>query len=287
MFTGKLLLEYNKDYDLLKFNDIKDVKKNLKNEIILYTNEINKINKNGWSQTRNILISNSAIYNYEKTDLKRRIDVKTVKGVTASSESDEFIVHCRDIDHDYYYTSIYKKKIIQFLNDAFYYENNNYLPVCVVDKESLKSFVTLKTEKKKDITFSKMPNERTHVELYLYGKLKNLEEKSDVTKSSILDFKQISIIGRGSYAKIILAEHLPTDTLYALKALRKDYILDNFLTENLITEQKILTNIESSFVMNTVCTFQTKERIYFVMPFIKGGDLYQLLQKEKFLDEEK
>ena len=287
MFTGKLLLEYNKDYDLLNWNDKQDIKKNLKNEIILFTDVISKINKYGISQTRNILISNSAIYNYDKTDLKRRIEVKHVKGVSTSSESDEFVVHCRDIDHDYHYSTNRKRKIIQFLNDAYYYENNNYLPVCQLDTKSLSQIVTLKTEKKKDINFSKMPNERIHVELYLYGKLKNMEEKTDVTKSTILDFKQISIIGRGSYAKIVLAEHLPTEQVYALKAMRKDYILDNFLTENLITEQKILTNINSIFVMNSICTFQTKERIYFVLPFIKGGDLYQLLQKEKFLDEEK
>jgi len=57
------------------------------------------------SQERNIILTNKAIYNFKKQTLKRRIDFKSIKGVTVSKLTDEFVVHCVDAEHDYDYIS--------------------------------------------------------------------------------------------------------------------------------------------------------------------------------------
>ena len=43
---------------------------------------------------------------------------------------------------------------------------------------------------------------------------------------SIKQFKLISVIGRGAYAKVVLARYLSDNSLYAIKILKKQYILE-------------------------------------------------------------
>jgi len=57
------------------------------------------------SQERNIIITNKAIYNLKRNTLKRRIGLDAIKGVTISTQTDEFVVHCFDTEHDYDYIS--------------------------------------------------------------------------------------------------------------------------------------------------------------------------------------
>ena len=59
--------------DYLNFANESDIKKIVKNETILFTDKIIKINRYGMSQERNILISNWGIYNLKKKCKKYNI----------------------------------------------------------------------------------------------------------------------------------------------------------------------------------------------------------------------
>ena len=48
---------------------------------------------------------------------------------------------------------------------------------------------------------------------------------SDFKEANIKQFEQISVIGKGSYAKVILSRYLVDGQLYAIKILKKKYIL--------------------------------------------------------------
>ena len=43
--------------------------------------------------------------------------------------------------------------------------------------------------------------------------------------ASIKDFSILAVIGKGTYAKVMLVRHLKDNQLYALKSLKKKYIL--------------------------------------------------------------
>jgi serine/threonine protein kinase len=45
------------------------------------------------------------------------------------------------------------------------------------------------------------------------------------TNPSLKDFVTVSVIGKGTYAKVLLVRHLKDSQLYALKVLKKKYIL--------------------------------------------------------------
>ena len=59
-------METSKVRDYLKFAGEKSLEKLIGNEQILFTDKINKINRYGLTQERNILITDQAIYNLKK-----------------------------------------------------------------------------------------------------------------------------------------------------------------------------------------------------------------------------
>lgn len=97
----------------------------------------------------------------------------------------------------------------------------------------------------------------------------------------------IRVIGRGSYGKVCLVQFKKTNDLYAMKSLKKNVLLDEDQVESTLLEKKILQSIDHPFLVGMVFCFQTEERVYFVLPFIRGGELFQHLRQNKYFPEEK
>lgn len=64
-------------------------------------------------------------------------------------------------------------------------------------------------------------------------------------------------------------EYLPTKEIFAMKSLKKDVLIDQDQIENTLLEKKILQSLDHKFLVCLVFCFQTPERIFFVMPFMK------------------
>ena len=101
------------------------------------------------------------------------------------------------------------------------------------------------------------------------------------------DFKVLKVIGRGSFGKVNLVEYLPTHETYAMKSLKKDILIEQEQIENTLLEKEILQTIDYPLLCGLVFCFQTEERIYFILPFLSGGELFQHLRKFRTFDEEK
>ncbi len=59
--------EQTKDY--LNFRGLKEIKKLIGNEVILFSDKIAKLDKYNMSKERNIIITNSKIYNFHKKSM--------------------------------------------------------------------------------------------------------------------------------------------------------------------------------------------------------------------------
>ena len=103
------------------------------------------------SQDRQIVITNKALYNFKKKELKRRIELSQILGVSVSKLTDEFVVHGNEAEYDYDYVSSKRKTIIEILAKAYKDDTKKDLKICLLDDKSLKAVVTLKPEKKKKI----------------------------------------------------------------------------------------------------------------------------------------
>ena len=292
--------ELQSEYDFLNFSKDHYIKTNVtREESIQFSDKIIKINRFGYKQERNIIITDKGIYNLKKTTLKRRIDIRVIKGITLAKNSDEFVIHCNDEEYDYQYMSAKKKTIVEIIAKYYYNIKNEELKLFELNLSSLSTFVTSKKEKMKEKNSSRMP--RTNcisIGEYIYGtKSKNVIQKKQATmkktgkiitntKVEMSDFEIIKTIGRGAVGKILLVKYKNTGDLYSIKSMRKDQLLSESLIDNILDEKNILSEGQCEFILQLSFFFQSPERIYFVTPYMKGGDLYHKLKIDGYLPED-
>jgi protein-serine/threonine kinase len=100
------------------------------------------------------------------------------------------------------------------------------------------------------------------------------------------DFVIMKMVGKGTFGKVFLVQHMITKKIYAMKCIRKDIVIDNEQFENIKLEKDILYTIEHPFIVSMDYVFQNDYRIYFLMKFIKGGELFRHLNKVKRFTED-
>lgn len=74
--------------------------------------------------------------------------------------------------------------------------------------------------------------------------------------------------------------------MYAIKVLRKDVLLDAEQIDATFLEKNIMFNASSPFLANMNYIFANDLRLFFVMPFINGGELYKVYCQYKRFPED-
>ncbi len=73
--------------------------------------------------------------------------------------------------------------------------------------------------------------------------------------------------------------------IFAMKSIRKDIVIDNEQLDNLKLEKNILLSVSHPFLINMEYVLNSEFRIYFIMDFITGGELFKHLQDVKRFDD--
>ncbi|OZC05628.1 hypothetical protein X798_07398, partial [Onchocerca flexuosa] len=100
-----------------------------------------------------------------------------------------------------------------------------------------------------------------------------------IKKYGLQHFNICKVLGKGSFGKVLLVELKNKQKYYAMKCLKKDVILEDDDTECTFIERRVLIlSSQCPFLCQLFCSFQTNEYLFFVMEYLKGGDLMHHIQ---------
>ncbi|KAL1744423.1 putative serine/threonine protein kinase [Schizophyllum fasciatum] len=104
---------------------------------------------------------------------------------------------------------------------------------------------------------------------------------------SIDDFELITVIGKGSFGKVMQVRKRDTSRIYALKTIRKQHIVTRNEITHTLAERMVLTQVNSPFIVPLKFSFQSEQKLYLVLAFVNGGELFHHLQREQRFNEER
>ena len=77
------------------------------------------------------------------------------------------------------------------------------------------------------------------------------------------------VLGKGAFGTVLLVEKKGTKELYAMKSIFKDDIIKKDQLEHTKTEKIILEHVNHPYLVNLVYAFQTPQKLYFIMQFMR------------------
>ncbi len=85
-------------------------------------------------------------------------------------------------------------------------------------------------------------------------------------------------LGTGNYGNVCLVRNKKNKFPYAIKAISRNQINQEQLHENLELERSILLKIDHPFIVKLVKSLKDEKNIYFLMEYIKGKELFDVIR---------
>ncbi|CCW64302.1 unnamed protein product [Phytomonas sp. EM1] len=87
------------------------------------------------------------------------------------------------------------------------------------------------------------------------------------------DFESLDVLGKGSFAYVVLCRRISTNKYYAMKVVNKQGLLDQKRIQDVFTERNVLMRMGHPYLLKLHWTFQSEHKVFFVMDYMPGGDL--------------
>ena len=251
-------------------------------------------------EARIILTKNSLVI---KPKIRSSVEVGLLKiySITVSNISAEFVLHiegCADIrltSHEN------RSEILQGIIAAKMGLDEEGIQFFFVKRLTLDLFCRSDEEAKRNQ--SRVPDERFSEFLNLEQFIRRSEKieklklsdkrhtktlfSADKIELSVESFELIRLLGKGAAGKVFLVDSkFGKKRRYAMKIIKKSKIIQSERIEHTKNEKVILSQYNYPFLVSLKYVFQNKTKIYFVMEFMKGGELFQHLKKVKRFSEQ-
>jgi len=274
---------------------LKDKNGNPMDEKILFSDFVVKINRKSKEQNRTMLITDKAVYNIKNYKVQRRILLMNLVSVTTSATSEEFVMHIPE-EYDYRYKSAKKGEIISAIKQA------NAKVNVIISNESVLSEVALTKPQASQQTREQIlrrtqalaaeakssdEDDRKEVENQGTGEITSHEMmKGQQQAVNIADFELLKVLGRGAFGKVMQVKKKDDGKVYAMKILKKQAILSRNQVEHTKAERKILQTLQHPFLMTLRYAFQSNDKLYLVLDYFQGGELFFHLKSQRRFCEE-
>ena len=262
---------------------------NAHNERIIFSDVVHKINRKGSSQKRILMITTRAVYNLENNKCKRRIDVQDIGKVVCSRGSDQFILHIPK-EYDYHYSSAKHKEIVSILEKVHQVYVGESLKVETLDDKDLTKYVLTKKDLEKRNKGAHIARRSSAGDLMKSMSKLKVDEKPQLPKEdlptqaifgekvTIDDFELLKVLGKGSFGKVMQVKKKDTGDIFAMKILQKDKVLEKHQLEHTKAERHILQAVQHPFMVHLRFAFQSEAKLYMVLDYVNGGELFFHLQ---------
>lgn len=108
-----------------------------------------------------------------------------------------------------------------------------------------------------------------------------------VRKMAAEDFEPLKCLGKGSFGTVHLVRQQNSGRLFAQKQFKKaSLVVHKRLVEQTKTERQILESVNRHpFVVKLFYAFQDHEKLYLILEYAQGGELFHHLKMERMFDE--
>ena len=132
--------------------------------------------------------------------------------------------------------------------------------------DMLKNLKNPKDEGHQELETFKSRAKLTIQNSFLYKQVQN--------KSNLEDFRLLKVLGEGAFGKVFLVETVKNREVLAMKVMYKEEIIRGNDETTVMNERKVFEfGKKSNFLATLHSSFQTSEKLFFVMEFLPGGDL--------------
>jgi tRNA A-37 threonylcarbamoyl transferase component Bud32 len=100
-------------------------------------------------------------------------------------------------------------------------------------------------------------------------------------KVTLQDFELLRILGRGAFGKVVQIRKKDTGEIFAMKILKKTMVYKRKQVAHTMAERRILEAATHPFCISLKFAFQNEAKLYLVMDFCTGGELYYQMKKQK------
>lgn len=93
------------------------------------------------------------------------------------------------------------------------------------------------------------------------------------------------LLGKGSFAKVYHARNVKTSESVAIKVIDKDKIKKCGLMDQIIQEISVMKLVKHPNIVQLYEVMATKTKIYFVIEYVKGGELFKKVQRGRLKED--
>lgn len=89
----------------------------------------------------------------------------------------------------------------------------------------------------------------------------------------------LAMLGSGTFGKVTLVQDKVSKSLFALKAMFKSEIVAHKQQTNVMNEKQVMAQCNHPFVLRLFQTFKDSKRLYMLLEFVQGGELFSVIHK--------
>ena len=116
---------------------------------------------------------------------------------------------------------------------------------------------------------------------------KKLQNELDTSTIGVNDFILLKVLGKGSFGKVLLVKKKDDNKVYAMKCLKKQRVFQRHQVEHTKTERRVLGFLKHPFLVSLYYAFQNDYKLYLVLDYCAGGELFFHLSKAGRFTEER